>query len=142
VWLLYRIQPHGATSKMAHGRCKGRAHLRTTLGLPGRRVLVSRKWSGKTLADHRADGKRFVLDALAAIGVVKNEPQPVRLIWQKVAPRDPNLLTAPASYLGHSDPDFTLKVYTQLMPSSKQRTRRAVDAVFGQMNEPDEPAAA
>jgi Replication initiator protein, pSAM2 len=91
VWLLYGIQPHGATSKTQPGRCKGRADRRTTLGLPGRRVLVSRKWSGKTLADHRTDRKRFVLDTLAAIGVQKAEPDPARLIWQKVQPGDPNL---------------------------------------------------
>jgi integrase len=47
-------------------------------------------------------------------------------------------VTALAAYLGHSDPGFTLKVYTHLMPSSKQRTRRAVDAVFGGL----EPVAA
>jgi integrase len=36
-----------------------------------------------------------------------------------------------AEYLGHSDPGFTLRVYTHLMPSSEERTRRAVDAAFG-----------
>jgi hypothetical protein len=91
VWLLYGIQPLGATSKTTPGRCKGRAHRRTTLGLPGRRVLVSRKWSGKTLVDHKADRKRFVREALAAVGIVKDEPEPARLIWQRVAPGDPNL---------------------------------------------------
>jgi len=45
-------------------------------------------------------------------------------------------ITALSSYLGHSDPGFTLKVYTHLMPSSKQRTRTAVDAVFGDSLEP------
>ena len=60
VWLLYGVQPLGVTSKTVPGHCKGRAHRRTTLGLPGRRVLVSRKWSGKTLADHKADRKAFV----------------------------------------------------------------------------------
>ena len=49
VWLLYGIQPLGVTSRTVPGQCKGRAHRRSTLGLPGRRVLVSRKWSGKTL---------------------------------------------------------------------------------------------
>jgi hypothetical protein len=91
VWLLYGVHPAGVTSKTTPGHCKGRAHRRTTLGLPGRRVLVSRKWSGKTLADHRADRKRFVVEALAAVGIVKDEPDPGRLIWQKVAPGDPNL---------------------------------------------------
>jgi integrase len=47
-------------------------------------------------------------------------------------------ITALAEYLGHSDPGFTLKVYTHLMPSSKQRTRKAVDSVF----ERDRPTAA
>ncbi|MFI6030214.1 tyrosine-type recombinase/integrase [Amycolatopsis magusensis] len=40
-------------------------------------------------------------------------------------------ITALASYLGHSDPAFTLRVYTHLLPSSKERTCRAVDGVFG-----------
>ncbi|HEU5475817.1 MAG TPA: site-specific integrase [Actinophytocola sp.] len=36
-----------------------------------------------------------------------------------------------ATYLGHSDPGFTLRVYTHLVPSSHQRARVAVDTVFG-----------
>ena len=35
-----------------------------------------------------------------------------------------------ASYLGHSDPGFTLRVYTHLMPASEERTRRAIDDLF------------
>jgi integrase len=33
-------------------------------------------------------------------------------------------------YLGHSDPGFTLRVYTHLMPTSEDRTRRAIDQAF------------
>ncbi|WP_274558567.1 tyrosine-type recombinase/integrase [Streptomyces spiramyceticus] len=33
-------------------------------------------------------------------------------------------------YLGHSDPGFTLRIYTHLMPSSEERTRAAVSTVF------------
>ncbi len=36
-----------------------------------------------------------------------------------------------AEYLGHSDPGLTLRVYAHLMPSSQERTRKAVAAVFG-----------
>jgi hypothetical protein len=90
VWLLYGIEPIGANTKTRPGHCKGRAHRRTTLGLPGRRVLVSRKWSGKTLADHRADRKAFVLESLAAVGITKPEPDRSRLIWHKVQPGDPH----------------------------------------------------
>jgi hypothetical protein len=91
VWLLYGVQPLGVTSKTVPGHCKGRAHRRTTLGLPGRRVLVSRKWSGKTLADHKADRQAFVAQALAAVGVEKSVPDPGRLLWRKVAPGDQNV---------------------------------------------------
>ncbi len=36
-----------------------------------------------------------------------------------------------ASYLGHADPGFTLRVYTHLMPASEARTKRAVDRILG-----------
>lgn len=35
-----------------------------------------------------------------------------------------------AEYLGHSDPGLTLRVYAHLMPSSQERTRSAVAAIF------------
>lgn len=40
-------------------------------------------------------------------------------------------IKALASYLGHSDAGFTLRVYTHLMPASEERTRRAIDDLFG-----------
>ncbi|HEY3262625.1 MAG TPA: tyrosine-type recombinase/integrase, partial [Pseudonocardiaceae bacterium] len=36
-----------------------------------------------------------------------------------------------AEYLGHSDPGFTLRTYTHLVPSSHERARAAIEAVFG-----------
>lgn len=39
-------------------------------------------------------------------------------------------IKALASYLGHSDPAFTLRVYTHLMPMSETRTRKAINDVF------------
>ncbi|MGW7537536.1 tyrosine-type recombinase/integrase [Amycolatopsis sp. NPDC054798] len=39
-------------------------------------------------------------------------------------------IRALAEYLGHADPAFTLRVYTHLMPTSSERTRRAIDEVF------------
>lgn len=35
-----------------------------------------------------------------------------------------------AEYLGHTDPGFTLRTYTHLVPSSHARARQAVDAVL------------
>ncbi|GAA2562126.1 hypothetical protein GCM10010435_37620 [Winogradskya consettensis] len=39
-------------------------------------------------------------------------------------------IKALATYLGHSDPGFTLRVYTHLMPASEDRTRKAIDNLF------------
>ncbi|GAB3157118.1 hypothetical protein GCM10027290_56860 [Micromonospora sonneratiae] len=39
-------------------------------------------------------------------------------------------IKALASYLGHADPGFTLRVYTHLMPASEERTRRAIDDLY------------
>jgi excisionase family DNA binding protein len=49
---------------MRPGCCKGKAHRAENLGYAGRRVLVWRNWSGKTLADHRGDRKAWLLDML------------------------------------------------------------------------------
>jgi integrase len=48
-------------------------------------------------------------------------------------------ITALAEYLGHADPGFTLRTYTHLMPSSKDRTRRAVDTVLRRPEPPGRP---
>lgn len=48
-WLRYGIQPRNAREGLRPGRCTCKAHRRDHLGYAGRRVLVSRKWSGKTL---------------------------------------------------------------------------------------------
>jgi hypothetical protein len=54
---------------MVPGHCTHKAHDRTNLGLGGRRVLVSRKWSGKTLAAHKADRAAIVRAALEEAGI-------------------------------------------------------------------------
>ncbi|XVV07823.1 replication initiator [Actinosynnema sp. CA-248983] len=90
VWLLYGVQPKGVTSRMTPGHCKGKAHRRDTLGLPGRRVLVSRRWSGKTLAEHKQDRTTFVREALAAAGIVKPATDSTRLQWAPVRAGDPH----------------------------------------------------
>ena len=67
------------------GACKGKAHRREYLGYAGRRVLVSRKWSGKTLADHRADRRTWLTSAL---GLPATDP--ARYTWEPVKPGDPD----------------------------------------------------
>lgn len=69
-WLRYGVQPKQAGPELAPGFCTGKAHRREHLGLGGRRVLVSRKWSSKTLARHRADRAEVVRAALESAGIV------------------------------------------------------------------------
>jgi hypothetical protein len=68
-WLRYGIQPDAAQAGMVPGHCKHKAHDRDNLGVGGRRVLVSRLWSGKTLAAHRADRAAVVRAALEEAGI-------------------------------------------------------------------------
>ena len=84
-WLRYGIQPKNARPGLAPGRCKSKAHDADHFGYAGRRVLASRKWSGKTLADHRADRKDWLLRTL---GVPATDP--ARYAWEMVAPGDPD----------------------------------------------------
>jgi hypothetical protein len=94
-WLRYGVQPKNAREGMRPGACKGKAHRREHLGYAGRRVLVSRKWSGKTLADHRADRKAWLMETL---GIPATDP--ARYAWEPVSPGDPDHM-APARRLLH-----------------------------------------
>ena len=68
-WLRYGIQPKDAGPGLRAGSCPSKAHDSEHLGLGGRRVLVSRKWTGKTLEVHRADRAAVVRQVLEEAGV-------------------------------------------------------------------------
>jgi hypothetical protein len=65
-WLRYGIQPKNASPALG---CPSKAHRREHLGLGGRRVQVSRAWSGKTLPEHRADRATVVREVLKEAGI-------------------------------------------------------------------------
>jgi excisionase family DNA binding protein len=98
-WLRYGIQPKNARPGLVPGCCKGKAHDGDHLGYAGRRVLISRKWSGKTLADHRADRQEWLLSTL---GVSATDP--ARYSWELVAPGDPDHLDHPRRLLHRRRP--------------------------------------
>jgi hypothetical protein len=91
VWLRYGVVPQGATRRTESAVCKGKLHNRDYLGLPGRRVLVSRRWTGKKLADHKNDRIRFVKQLLEDAGLGRAASVPGRYVWLKVEPGDRNL---------------------------------------------------
>ncbi|MEV4564891.1 replication initiator [Nonomuraea sp. NPDC049419] len=88
-WLRYGVQPKNARPGQAPGRCRGKAHKPEHLGYAGRRVLVSRKWSNKTLTDHRADRRTWALEALG-LSATENTDRD-RFTWRPVPPGDPDL---------------------------------------------------
>jgi hypothetical protein len=88
-WLRYGIQPKNPRDGMRPGACKGKAHRAENLGYAGRRVLVSRKWSGKTLADHRGDRKAWLLSMLG----LPDPGDTGRYRWEQVTPADSDFMT-------------------------------------------------
>jgi len=86
-WLRYGIQPKNARPGLVPGACKGKAHRPEHCGYAGRRVLTSRKWSGKTLADHRGDRKAWIIETLGL-----QPPDPARYTWHVVTPDDHDYL--------------------------------------------------
>jgi hypothetical protein len=95
-WLLYGVQPDKAKPGLNPGRCSGKVHQRRTLGFTGRRVLISRQWSGKTLADDRADNRSWIRTVLS--GALADDEQPhdqgdtqQRYYFQLAKPDDPDV---------------------------------------------------
>ncbi|MBA8795952.1 hypothetical protein FHX74_003593 [Friedmanniella endophytica] len=72
-WLRFGVQPKHPGPGLRPGECGSKAHDREHLGLGGRRVLVSRQWSGKTLREHRGDRAAVVREALLESGIVAPE---------------------------------------------------------------------
>jgi hypothetical protein len=103
-WLRYGVQPKNAGPELTPGRCDAKAHDREHLGLGGRRVLVSRDWSGKTLAQHAADRADVVRAVLAEAGIEApdrdrcsaNATRPdgtPRFVWTRIEHADQDHLT-------------------------------------------------
>jgi hypothetical protein len=100
VWLLYGVQPKGARSNVTPGVCKGKAHKPEHLGIGGRRVLVSRKWSNKSLSDHRAERTAFVRQLLDKAGIQPSYAVEVGpFLWEPTRPGDTDVPTRPALLL-------------------------------------------
>jgi hypothetical protein len=63
-------------------------------------VLVSRKWSNKTLDDHRAERRHFVRQLLEQVGIQPTSgPQDGPYLWERTAPADPDVPPRPVLLL-------------------------------------------
>jgi hypothetical protein len=122
-WLRYGIQPHKARPKQRAGRCKAKVHQPETLGIGGRRILVSRDWTGKTLADHRYDQVAWVRQVLRQgllattpandgedqadsddqlgrlVDAARRHEAPDPVVWERARPDDPDVPNLPRRLL-------------------------------------------
>ncbi|HUZ53047.1 MAG TPA: replication initiator [Streptosporangiaceae bacterium] len=87
-WLRYGITPKAPRPGLTPGQCKGKAHRAEHVGYAGRRVLTSHKWSGKTLDDHRADRKAWLVAMLDLPAT-----DPANYQWERVTPSDRDAMT-------------------------------------------------
>lgn len=108
-WLRYGVTPKDPTPGLVPGECDSKAHDREHLGLGGRRVLVSRHWTGKTLADHKADRSSVVRAVLEEAGIEAPEARRLaadvidddglpRFVWEDVPVEERNY----AATIAHS----------------------------------------
>lgn len=83
--------------------------------------------------DRNAFNDRVWARALKSAGVESrrdNGMHALRHFYASVLLDAGESVKAVSEYLGHTDPGFTLRTYTHLLPTSHERTRRAVDAVL------------
>jgi hypothetical protein len=117
-WLRYGIEPKNPRAGLVPGACKGKAHRRDHLGYAGRRVLVSRKWSGKTLADHRGDRQAWLVETL---GLPATDPATYR--WEPVTPNDTDYMP-PGRRLLHAVADRL--AWERALTEARRRARDAL----------------
>lgn len=68
-WIRFGVAPKDPGPGLIPGMCPSKTHDRECLGLGGRRVLVSRHWTGKTLSEHRVDRAAVVRAVLEEAGI-------------------------------------------------------------------------
>jgi hypothetical protein len=100
-WLRYGIQPKNAKANLRPGCCRAKAHQPTHLGYGGRRLLVSRKWTAKDLADHRHDRRAHVLAVLGrepdgtpannSATLTHGAPASGAVVWELAKNTDPDV---------------------------------------------------
>jgi integrase len=98
----------------------------------GHRLVVSAVRGG--VVDAKDFNKDRWKPALRAVGVpcgsYENGMHELRHFFASVLLDQGESIKAVAEWLGHSDPSFTLKTYTHLMPSSDERTKGVIGSLY------------
>lgn len=101
-------------------------------GARSARLLLSRREAGALNRNYV--NPKVWKPALVAAGIEEtreNGMHALRHLYASVLLDGGESIRALAQYLGHTDPGFTLRTYTHPMPTSDQRTKKAVDAALG-----------
>ncbi len=127
-WLLYGVQPDGAKKNLIPGACRGKVHQRASLGYTGRRCLVSRNWSNKTLTDHRLDGRDWFRAITAGLldDQVPEENDQHRYVYELARPGD------------HDVGSLQERIFRSI--AARTRARTALEAAGDRERPPDVPA--
>ncbi|MFI6905243.1 replication initiator [Nonomuraea sp. NPDC050394] len=113
-WLRYGVAPKNARAGLVPGQCRGRAHLGVHMGYAGRRVLVSRRWSSRTLGGLMRERRAWVAEALGLRDELGRDADPGRYVWVRLQGRDPDM------------PSLAKRLMTLL--SEHERNRKALEA--------------
>ena len=117
-WLRFGVQPKDAREGMRPGSCPLKAHDSDHLGCGGRRVLVSRLWTGKTLNDHKADRSEVVRQVLFAAGIEKPEVDRLSVLAKRKDGAQRFHWTV------HDPMDSTVPLYRQVMTAAIRERMR------------------
>jgi integrase len=113
-------------------------------GGPPRTHNILFRWHDGKFVAYRNLSEEIWKPALSAVGVIgppapngrgqmryattgKEGPHQLRHYYASVALADGVNIKELATYLGHADPGFTLRVYGHLLPDSHDRARQAID---------------
>lgn len=136
-WLRFGITPKDPEPDLVPGQCASKAHDRECLGLGGRRVLVSRHWTGKTLTEHRADRSAVVRAVLEEAGIEAPEARRLaadvladdglpRFVWEDVPVEERNYATTIARSIAQR------RQWKDEYERAKSLTRAGPDAACGE----------
>jgi integrase len=96
------------------------------------RLLVAREtWDAIVSNTFNAHVWKSALKKAGVASTRENGMHVLRHTYASVLLDAGESIKALSLYLGHADPAFTLRVYTHLLPTSEDRTRRAIDQALG-----------
>jgi hypothetical protein len=119
---------------MRPGECPAKTPDRWHLGIGGRRVLVSRQWTGKTLSEHRADRAEVVRQVLDAAGI--DAPDRMRMSAARSEDGTARYIWTPLDLRRDALPDYRLPIGKCITQQQQWHAQYETAKQHGPPNEP------